>query len=214
MSGDSSNDGTLGRIALKQVRVKRSDHEARQRNKGGTSTGPRAARAERPGEPGANPLNRLVPFLDLFVRLSDEELARLAAVELEHVVTMRLQVDEINKMLAPYEDLVERLNEDELVRLTKGTPKTVRFWLLCRPRHGSVSASGVFHQVSAANESNSSTTASGSGKSPEDSSVSLRRPPAASEQDIDISVDSSPGESSGEFDPVFAFEDDEDDDLF
>lgn len=214
MSGDSSNDGTLGRIALKQVRVKRSDHEARQRGKAKRNTGPRAAREERSAEPVGNPLNRLVPFLDLFIRLSDEELARLAAVDLEHVVTMRLQVDEINKMLAPYEDLVERLNEDELVRLTKGTPKTVRFWLLCRPRPGSPSASGVFHQVSAANESNSSMAASGSSASSDDSSVSRRRPPAASEQDIDISVDSSPGESSGEFDPVFTFEDDEDDDLF
>ena len=208
MSGDSSKDGTLGRIALKQVRVKRSDLEARKRKSvkaNGAEASERKQRAAAP-EPPSNPLNRLVPYLDLFSRLNDEELARLAAVDLEHAQTMRAQVDEIAKMLAKYEDLVDRLTEDELVRLSQATPKIVRFWLLSRPRRDSASTSGVYSQVEAANESGSNMT------SPADSQVGMRAEPPPESEGVDIAMDSAPGEASGEFDPALVFEDDDDDD--
>ena len=210
MSGDSSKDGTLGRIALKQVRVRRSDVEARKRSsarsEGARATGARASRQQ--AEAPANPLNRLVPYLDLFSRLGDEELARLAAVDVEHAQTMRAQVDEIAKMMSKYEDLVDRLNEEELVRLSQATPKIVRFWLLSRPRRESASTSGVYSQVEAANESGSSLQA----PAPGDSNVDMRIEPPSSEA-VDIEMDSSPGEASGDFDPALIFEDDDDDDL-
>jgi hypothetical protein len=218
MSGDSSKDGTLGRIALKQVRVKRSDLEARKRKSvkaNGVGAGARVSRSATPETP-TNPLNRLVPYLDLFSRLGDEELARLAGVGTEHAVTMRAQVDEIAKMLSKYDDLAERLSEEELVRLSQATPKIVRFWLLSRPRRDSASTSGVYSQLDAANESGSSMRAPadsqvGMAVHPSDSQVGMAVQPPASDA-VDISMDSSPGEESGAFDPALLFEDDDEDD--
>lgn len=102
---------TLGRIPLKQVRVKR---EA-------------AART-------ANPMNRLVPYLDLFWRLDDTELGRLGQVEPDVVSALRKQVIEVDHALVRYVDLLPRLSDAELVRLTGATEKTIRFWRLCQPR--------------------------------------------------------------------------------
>jgi hypothetical protein len=90
-------------------------------------------RGQNPGD-GYNPMNRLVPYLDLFVRLGDEELSRLAGVEVELVAALRNQVIAIEASLAPYGDLLPRLGDEELVRLTGATPKTIRFWRLCQPR--------------------------------------------------------------------------------
>ncbi len=81
-----------------------------------------------------NPMNRLVPYLDLFARLEDDELARLASVEVEMVATLRRQVNEIGEGLAHYLDLLPRLGDDELVRLSGASIKTIRFWRLCQPR--------------------------------------------------------------------------------
>jgi hypothetical protein len=120
-------DSTIGRIALKQVRVSRAEAEARMRETDGG--------AKKPVPTNSNsPLNRLVPYLDLFGRLSDEELSRLARTPTSAVETLRQQVDEVNRALARYVDLLARLSDDELVRLTGATPKTVRFWRLCQPR--------------------------------------------------------------------------------
>jgi hypothetical protein len=120
-------DSTIGRIALKQVRVSRAEAEARMRE---TDAG-----AKKPAGTNSNsPLNRLVPYLDLFCRLSDEELSRLARTPTSAVETLRQQVDEVNRALARYVDLLARLSDDELVRLTGATPKTIRFWRLCQPR--------------------------------------------------------------------------------
>jgi hypothetical protein len=105
-STESHNDATLGRIPLKQVRVKR----------------------------GTNPVNHLVPYLDLFWRLDDAELGRLAGVEAEVVAGLRKQVFEVDRALERYVDLLPRLSDDELVRLTGATEKTIRFWRLCQPR--------------------------------------------------------------------------------
>jgi hypothetical protein len=118
----SAGDGTLGRIALKQVRVSRAELEARGRE----GSGPR---------PAGNPMNRLVPYLDLFCRLGDDELARLARVPRSTVESLRQQIEEVNRALGRYSDLLPRLSDEELVRLTGATAKTVRFWRLSQPRH-------------------------------------------------------------------------------
>lgn len=102
---------SIGRIPLKQVRVKR----------------------EEPPKP-INPMNALVPYLDLFCRLDDDELARLAHVETDVVSELRAQVIAIDEGLGQYADLLPRLSDGELVRLTGATAKTVRFWRLCQPR--------------------------------------------------------------------------------
>lgn len=81
-----------------------------------------------------NPMNRLVPYLDLFMRLDDAELSRLAGVDADLVATLRRQVVEIGEGLAQYIDLLPRLSDEELVRLTGASAKTVRFWRLCQPR--------------------------------------------------------------------------------
>jgi hypothetical protein len=110
MDHDGSAENALGRIPLKQVRVKRTEA-------GRTS-----------------PVNLLVPYLDLFSRLDDEELGRLAAVDAEVVCGLRKQVTEVERALARYTDLLPRLTDAELVRLTGATEKTIRFWRLCQPR--------------------------------------------------------------------------------
>ncbi len=122
VTSDAGRLPTLGRIALKQVRVDRS-------TRGGTANHLRggAARSD-------NPMNQLVPYLDLFARLDDEELTRLTGVEMSTVTELRKQVDEINRALAPYLDLVDRLSAEEFVRLTGASVKTIRFWKLCQPR--------------------------------------------------------------------------------
>jgi hypothetical protein len=111
---DSAQGGkALGTIPLKQVRVSRSEMDERV---------------------AANPMNRLVPYLDLFSRLSDVELARLAVVGPEIVAQLRKQVMQVERALRRYLDLLPRLTDDELVRLTGATNKTIRFWRLCQGR--------------------------------------------------------------------------------
>ncbi|MCA9704507.1 MAG: hypothetical protein KDK70_01520 [Myxococcales bacterium] len=111
------NGQPLGTIALRQVRVSRGDVQDK-------------AKAE------ANPMNRLVPYLDLYGRLSDEELSRLAGVAPAVVADLRRQVVQVDRALARFTDLLPRLTDAELVRLTGATPKTIRFWRLCQPRFG------------------------------------------------------------------------------
>jgi hypothetical protein len=118
---DTSGPETLGRIALKQVRVSRAEAEARARE----TTGPKST----------NPMNRLVPYLDLFARLGDDELARLSGAPLQAVEGLRIQVDEVHRALGRFADLLPRLSDDELARLTGATSKTIRFWRLSQPRH-------------------------------------------------------------------------------
>lgn len=90
-----------------------------------------------------NPMNRLVPYLDLFMRLDDGELSRLAGVDLDLVATLRRQVVEIGEGLAQYIDLLPRLSDEELVRLTGASAKTVRFWRLCQPRNSPARAADM-----------------------------------------------------------------------
>jgi hypothetical protein len=123
MAGEDTSGGpeTLGRIALKQVRVSRAEVEARTR--------------ESSGQKSSNPMNRLVPYLDLFGRLGDEELARLSGAPMQTVESLRVQIDEVNRALGRFSDLLTRLSDEELSRLTGATVKTIRFWRLSQPRH-------------------------------------------------------------------------------
>lgn len=123
MPGEDTSGGpeTLGRIALKQVRVSRAEVEARTR--------------ESSGQKASNPMNRLVPYLDLFCRLGDEELARLSGAPLSTVEGLRVQIDEVNRALGRFADLLTRLSDEELSRLSGATVKTIRFWRLSQPRH-------------------------------------------------------------------------------
>jgi hypothetical protein len=150
MQGDEPNagaaDGTLGRIALKQVRMSRAEAEARSREASSPaqtqvqSQAQSQAQSPTPAQTpasrkSANPMNRLVPYLDLFCRLSDEELSRLARAPISAVENLRQQVHEVNRALGRYIDLLPRLSDDELARLTGATTKTIRFWRLSQPRH-------------------------------------------------------------------------------
>jgi hypothetical protein len=106
----------LATITLRQVRVSRADVQ------------------DMPTSADANPMNRLVPYLDLYGRLSDDELARLADVPASVVNNLRRQVIQVDRALARFTDLLPRLTDAELVRLTGATAKTIRFWRLCQPR--------------------------------------------------------------------------------
>jgi hypothetical protein len=140
MQGDEPNagaaDGTLGRIALKQVRMSRAEIEARSREGSSTTQAQAQSQTQTPASrKSANPMNRLVPYLDLFCRLSDDELSRLARAPTSAVENLRQQVDEVNRALGRYIDLLPRLSDDELARLSGATTKTIRFWRLSQPRH-------------------------------------------------------------------------------
>ncbi len=109
----------LATITLRQIRVSRADVSDKPQDKPSVD---------------ANPMNRLVPYLDLFGRLSDEEMARLAGVPATVANNLRRQVVQVDRALARFTDLLPRLTDAELVRLTGATPKTIRFWRLCQPR--------------------------------------------------------------------------------
>jgi hypothetical protein len=117
MSSDSGtpDKNVIGRIALKQMRS--------------SAPGERSEASSAP-----NPMNRLVPYLDLFGRLGDDELARLAGVDAHAAATMRRQVVEVDRALGSYVDLLPRLCDEELARLTGASMKTLRFWRLCQPK--------------------------------------------------------------------------------
>ena len=106
----------LATITLRQIRVSRVDVQ------------------DQPTTADANPMNRLVPYLDLFVCLTDDELARLAEVPAAVVSDLRRQVVQVDRALARFAELLPRLSDAEMVRLTSATPKTIRFWRLCQPR--------------------------------------------------------------------------------
>ncbi len=132
------SEGTLGRIALKKMSVVRSPSESSSVEgvpPALAGAGPHGASEGSAEVSSQGSMNNLVPYLDLFSRLGDEELARLAQVSTASVAQLRRQVDEICRALLPYADLLPRLRDDELVRLTGAPEKTIRFWRLCQPRN-------------------------------------------------------------------------------
>lgn len=86
------------------------------------------------GVTNGNPMNRLVPYLDLFGRLDDAELSRLTGATEQTTAQLRTQVNAVCNALARYVDLLPRLADPELMRLTGASAKTIRFWRLCQPR--------------------------------------------------------------------------------
>lgn len=84
--------------------------------------------------PAGGPAARLVPYLDLFARLDDEELARLTEVDPATIAGMRRQIQDVSARLSEWADLLVRLDDDQLARLTGVAAKTIRFWRLCQPR--------------------------------------------------------------------------------
>lgn len=125
----------LATITLRQIRVSRAEVHDKQ---------PPA---------DANPMNRLVPYLDLFACLNDDELGRLAEVPTSVVGDLRRQVIQVDRALARFAELLPRLSDPEMVRLTGATPKTIRFWRLCQPRHplaGSTTPGWSVHQAAEA----------------------------------------------------------------
>ena len=131
--GSDPDGGTpIGQIPLRKV--SRAELDAKKRA---------AAEAAR-----ANPMNRLVPYLDLFARLSDAELSRLASVPEETVGQLRKQVVAVSQALSRYVDLLPRLSDAELMRLTAASAKTIRFWRLCQPRTPTPGVPGVVRDSS------------------------------------------------------------------
>ncbi len=79
-------------------------------------------------------MNRLVPYLDLFCRLPDVELAKLAGSNVSLVQAMRERIMQVNRRLEDYVDLLPRLSDEELARLTGLGPRTILFWRRCQPK--------------------------------------------------------------------------------
>ncbi|MGB1699258.1 MAG: hypothetical protein ACPHRO_04840 [Nannocystaceae bacterium] len=113
----------LGKIALgqKEVSVREYDQHS-----------DAAIRRRDPKEVGR--LNRLVPYLDLFARLDDRELARLADVPQRTVVRMRQQVNSVRRKLDGYVELLDRLDDHQLGRIAQTSPKMFQYLRLCQPR--------------------------------------------------------------------------------
>jgi hypothetical protein len=84
--------------------------------------------------PLTSPADRLLGYLDLFGRLDDDELSRLARVPRAVVLPMRERVESAERLLGRYADLADRLSDQELSALSGADPTSVRFWRACRQR--------------------------------------------------------------------------------
>ena len=73
----------------------------------------------------------LAPFLDLFVRMTDAQLAKLTDVPTSTVAAQRKTVVRIMGQLEPFEDLLPRLEDDALARLTQTDVGIISFWRAC-----------------------------------------------------------------------------------
>ena len=120
----SKRPATLGKISLQPKRVSEQEYEAHQVE---------ALRRKDPKE--VRRLNLLVPYLDLFHRLNDEELARLAGVPTPTVRSMRAQVNSVGHRLKDYVALLDRLDDQQLARVADTSPKMFQYLRLCQPRY-------------------------------------------------------------------------------
>ena len=121
---------TLGKIQLAKQAVDSTEYVAHKRA------------ALRRGDPReVARLNKLVPYLDLFERLSDRELARLADVPELTATQMREQVVTVRRKLGRFEPLLERLDDVQLARVADTSPKMFQYLRLCQPRHRPAQAS-------------------------------------------------------------------------
>ena len=78
---------------------------------------------------------RVTPYFDLFGRLDDQELGRLANVDPSVIAEIRPILDSIVQPLSEYDHLLDSLGDSKLSRAF-GLPDTaVRIWRLCRAPH-------------------------------------------------------------------------------
>lgn len=125
---------TLGKIQLAKQAVDSTEYVAHKRA------------ALRRGDPReVARLNKLVPYLDLFERLSDRELARLADVPELTATQMREQIVSVRRKLGSFEPLLERLDDVQLARVADTSPKMFQYLRLCQPRHRPAQASSGTH---------------------------------------------------------------------
>ena len=113
----------LGKITLGRKTVSENEFDRH---------GDAAIRRRDPKEVGR--LNKLVPYLDLFARLEDHELAQLADVPERTVARMRVQVKSVQRKLGPYVGLLDRLDDRQLGRIAQTSPKMFLYLRLCQPR--------------------------------------------------------------------------------
>ena len=73
----------------------------------------------------------LEPFLDLFVRINDEQIVRLTGVPEEIVQQQRAEIEQIMVALEPFEDLLPRLDDPALARLAEQEEIAIEFWRRC-----------------------------------------------------------------------------------
>jgi len=80
----------------------------------------------------AGPRENLTPYFDLFDRLGDEDLGRLAGVRPQLVAEVRSVVESIYEPLREYEHLLTTLDDKQLGKLFGMPLSAARIWRLCR----------------------------------------------------------------------------------
>ena len=78
------------------------------------------------------PRDRVTPFFDLFDRLGDEEIARLASVQAALVNEVRTVVEAIYDPLREYEKLLTQLDDRQIAKLFGMPESAARIWRLAR----------------------------------------------------------------------------------
>lgn len=79
---------------------------------------------------GRDARSALVPYLDLFGRLGDEDLSKLSGAPLNVVSELRRQIEAVQKTLGSRRALLPELSDAELVKITGEKLMTIRFWRL------------------------------------------------------------------------------------
>jgi hypothetical protein len=159
--------------------------------------------------------NALVPYLDLFDRLDDVELARIAGVQPAVVAGLREQVDAVQKAFAGREELLPMLRDSELARMLGADVRTIQFWrLTCLPpaRQSQPDRAGVTNTQMMTDHVVGPPSVGD--LDPQRGPATAPRDPAGSATDLHIEMEedeSSASQSSGSAPGVV---DDDDDDMF
>ena len=95
--------------------------------------------------------DKLIPYLDLFDRLDDEEIGRISGVEKSLVGEVRSVIESIYDPLREYENLLDTLDDAQLCKLF-GFPKSAAsIWRHCRApktlKEGERSVEGLFDEM-------------------------------------------------------------------